>query len=444
MHLADDLPHVPSPFEGRTIRAREHIGLSIFWFATNFLWGAMLFLVIPEQVRQIIPDKQAEALGLVLGIGAVAALVVPLIVGPLSDRCSHPMGRRRPYMIWGVALNVLGLAGMLGAGEAKNIWLFGLAFVVVQTGNNMATTSYAGVIPDLIPYEQRGTASGYMAMASQAGTLVGILTTGPLLVQSGTLWGMGRGMTLAYGLQAAVLVAFLIMALPAIPERPLPHRLPKIQWGPTIRSLWIDPVKYSDFAWVWITRALVMMGFYSVMPFVQNFMRDVIHVPNPIEMGGNLIGLALVTATISSIFAGRLSDRTGRKPIVYVATGIMTVACILLALCGNFMQAMLVGGLFGLGYGAYVSVDWALGTDVLPDKREAAKQLAVWHIAMTLPQSLASPIAGLALGAAYVQTIVVDGERTPVYGLMGYYALFGLCAIYFVLGGILLRHVRAR
>ena len=35
--------------------------------------------------------------------------------------------------------------------------------------------------------------------------------------------------------------------------------------------------------------------------------------------------------------------------------------------------------LLGVGFGAYCAVDFALVMDVLPNDREKAKDLAVWH-----------------------------------------------------------------
>ena len=43
-----------------------------------------------------------------------------------------------------------------------------------------------------------------------------------------------------------------------------------------------------------------------------------------------------------------------------------------------------MGIVFGLGYGAYISVDWALATDVLPSMDDYARDMGVWHVALTL------------------------------------------------------------
>ena len=67
---------------------------------------------------------------------------------------------------------------------------------------------------------------------------------------------------------------------------------------------------------------------------------------------------------------------------------------------GAFNTVFYLGIGFGIGYGTYQAVDWALGTDVLPNKdTDAAKDLGVWHIAFVLPQSL-RPAGGVAADPA--------------------------------------------
>ena len=50
--------------------------------------------------------------------------------------------------------------------------------------------------------------------------------------------------------------------------------------------------------------------------------------------------------------------------------------------------ALGVGLLFGLAYGAYISVDYALGTDVLPTKTDAAKLVRWKDLAPVLKEAL--------------------------------------------------------
>lgn len=464
-----EIPEVPSPYAGRVLRLWDQIALSAYWFATNFLWGALLVIMLPDEAKALAPVYRVTALGLLTGVSAIVALVVPLIVGALSDRCTSALGRRRPYVIVGVLVNLVGLA-LMAIAYANRVpvtgpsnlyyWptifrllssgtftLFLLAYMVVQLGNNIASAAYSGLIPDLVEPNQRGRASGYMALMSQLGTLFGGVVCG-MLISAGanpSLNALTSTEMTRYAALAIVLAGVALITVLGVKEGRLTSRPPRIQWGSYIKSLWIDPRKYPDFAWVWITRALVMLGFYSVLPFVNYYFIDVIGVaPEKVSMTASMfMGVVLLTSSISGIYGGYLSDRIGRKKVVYVANSAIAVMALLFIFCHTRNSALLVGAFFGLGFGAYTSVDWALGTDVLPSKNNAAKEMAVWHIAMTLPQSIAAPIAS-GLIETFGKTVTPGGpEGFEVhYTLAGYSAVFILCATCFGLGAFLLRNVR--
>ena len=101
-----------SPYGNRPLRFYEHLTISGFWFGTNFLWGALLLILLPADMRALAGAHKAQILGLVLSLGAIPAIVVPLISGAMSDRCRRPEGRRKPYIATGVMLNVIGLGLM--------------------------------------------------------------------------------------------------------------------------------------------------------------------------------------------------------------------------------------------------------------------------------------------------------------------------------------------
>lgn len=442
-----DIARVPSPYAGTKLGMGTQVAISAYWFATNFLWGALLVNMLPDEVKRLVPEKPAPALAFLLGLSAIIALVVPLVAGALSDRCAARWGRRRPFMAVGIAINLVGLLLMVVALKAStpvpvgvpylsspSFLGFFFAFMVVQFGNNVTSAAYSGIIPDLVPADQRGTASGYMALMSQVGTLLGAFGSGVLLKHT------DEG--LKYLLLGFVLLAVGSVTLLGIKESPLPERPPRIQWGPYLRSLWIDPRVHPNFAWVWITRALVMLGFYAVVPYVKYFLEDVIHSRDAGKDAAMVMGIILVASSASAVIGGKISDKIGRRKVVYLANSIIAVMALGFIFCRNLEQTIAVGLLFGLGYGAYVSVDWALGTDVLPSKEDAAKEMAVWHIAMTLPQAIAAPAAAVLISAFKTTSTIVDGERVYHYNIAGYSAVFILCSVCFALGAFLLRNVR--
>ncbi len=428
-----------SPYGNRPLTMWEHIVISAFWFGSNFHWGALLLILLPGDMKILAGQNKAQMLGLVTGFGAIPALIVPLIAGAMSDRCLRPEGRRKPFMAVGVLVNMIGLASMaFSVISLKSLPAYFCSYALVQIGNNIASGAYMGVIPDVVPKKEHGKASGFMALMSQLGTLFGAIGIGMAIPSS--------AVAMRYGLIGFVLLVVGVLSYRGIKETQLTHAEP-FDFGSYVRSLWINPKEHPNFAWVWFTRFLVMMGFYAIMPFVNYYLVDVVGIAQDKvdSTAPMLLGLILIVSSLTGVFGGVLSDRIGRKKVVYVANTLIAIVAPAFILCSNFGQALLVGALFGIGYGAYISVDYALGTDVLPHKSEAGKDMAIWHIAMTLPQSIAAPIAGflIAMPGFTKLTNPIPGEADIVHYLKpGYGYIFALCSVCFALGAYLLRNVK--
>jgi MFS family permease len=201
---------------------------------------------------------------------------------------------------------------------------------------------------------------------------------------------------------------------------------------------------YRNFSWVFFTRALMETGRFAVQPFLEYYLRDVIKV---FVIGGLVIanakgepqaGLALtlllialsVTAAITAVVSGPRSDRVGKKPVIYFAGGGMALAAFGFAFARDYPLALVFGLLFGLGYGAYISVAWALATSVLPDPSKNARDMGVWHIALTFPQMFQGAFGAIRDAGS------VNG------GTLGYMTLFGIAVVFFILGTVFVSRVR--
>ena len=431
--MSDSLESVSdSPVKSK-LSNLQHLTISSFWFATNFHWGAILLLLLPGDIETLLPNQKAQALGLIVSLGALPALLVPLISGALSDRCTRPEGRRKPYIATGVLVNVFGLLGMaLGVSVFKSVPLYCLAYVLVQIGNNIATGAYMGVIPDIVPENERGKASGFMALMTQLGTLVGAVAVGMLLGKLAPL--------MKYGAIMGVMLVVGAWTYFGIQEKQHTNK-DAFDFRAYLKSLWIDPKKYPDFAWVWITRFLVMLGFYAIQPFIKYYLVDVVGVDRDKvdSVAPQLLGIILIVSSFTGYYGGKLSDKIGRKKVVFLANGLITIVAPLFILCHDVKIALVVGALFGFGYGAYISVDYALGTDVLPEGTNQGKDMAVWHVAMTLPQTLMAPIAGWLISLPGKSGV---GESVR-YTTEGYASIFVVCSICFAFGAYLLRNVKS-
>ncbi len=450
--------------------------------ADGFHWTPVNIILLPTIAILLVGDSAPLLSSKAASAGAVFAVIVPIAVGYLSDRTPGRFGRRRPWILAGTLVNLIGLALMAAAGSPAALIA---AYLVIQISNNGAFAAYSAVIPDVVPGRQNGRASGLLNAMQQLGTVVGLLA---LTVLLGRLGSTRLGASTGAIVVALVVAGSLIVSLAAIPEKPLekakqamrrrveshmfvagvafaaallalefvllaPWSLWTVGIGiaglvaavvavaagariPALRGVLV-PLQDHDFFWVLATRFFNTVGLYSVGPFIAFFFKDVVRSEN-YGLESSLWLLAVIGGgVLPAVAGGYLSDRLGgrRKLFVYVSSGVQAAvaAVLLFSLVQDRVPLYLLGFVFGLGFGAYQAVDWALACDVLPDRNNAAaKDMALFHVSFTLPQVLVQAIGG---------PILVSLNHSPG-GNFGYRVLFGSAAIWFVLSTVFVRQIR--
>lgn len=392
--------------------------LSAFWFGTAFHWMLLLTILMPANVLHFVGEEnKGTFLGVLTAIGAAMALIVPPLVGAHSDR----VGKRLPYLRLGLGVNLVGLAVMAAALMTSvgmtGFWLYLLGFLLVQFGNNYATAPYSALIPQLVPPEQRGRYSGVMGLLQAVAQLLGAV--------SGVVIGqLHLPQAVAFGLIAVVLLVPAIITMRGVREDSNPAPVEHSEPIP-----WTQLFSFQPFLWVFVTRVLFALGQYSVQPFMQYYAADVLGQKNAVMSSSILLACIIVASIVSAVIGGQLSDRIGRKPVIYVAGGLMAVMALLFLAAPSFGVAAGMAVIFGLGYGAFTSVDWALGSDAMPSRNSYARDMGIWHVAFVAPQFIGAP-----------QGKLLDWGNAQGNNF-GYTLVFGIAALFFLLGVILVRKV---
>jgi len=403
----------------------RHTALSAFWFGSNFLWIPLTTVLIQSQVDAVVPKgSQNSAIGFAIGIGGFLAMTVPPLVGAWSDRLNTRFGRRRPIMVAGTLLTIPGLILLMTAGNYPQIVV---GYVIVQFFFNAAGAAYAGIIPDVVPAQQFGKASGFLATMTQLGI------------------GGGLGVTSLMGSSRVIYVVFMVVILltlvPTIwaarneglaPIAPHPGR----SMGDAIREF-LRPLHEGDFAWVVFTRLMISAGITAVLYNLHNFFRDVVLAPgtNPDSFTSNWLLVVVVTALPFGFFGGLLSDRWHRrKAFVYLSGGAQAfVAIVFIAFYPTAIPLVFALGIaYGVGYGLYFAVDWALACDTLPDKSQSAKDMGLFHIALTMPQAIIPFFGGP----------LID-YLNGAHGNGGYRIVFSSAVVFLFVGTVLVSRIKS-
>lgn len=380
------------------------------------LYGPIQVL-IALQALEIAPANKEYVVGLVTAAGALASTIGNPLAGALSDRTTSRFGRRWPWVLGGAVVGVLGL---LVLSQTRSVVVMALSWVLVQLGLNSIYAAVTAAVTDQVPVRRRGEVGGWLGMAQTVGLVLG---TG-VAVAAG-------GITAGYLACAGLVVALVIPYLLGSRDLRLVGRVPAFRLGAFLRRFWLSPRRYPDFGWAWLTRWLVNLGNALGTLYLLFYLQDAVGVEDPATGVLLLTAIYAVCVVGTAVLSGRWSDRVGRrKPFVALSAILSGIGAGVLAVSQTWPGALVGAAIFGIAYGVFLSVDFALVTQVLPSSGDAARDLGVINIAAALPQVIA-PVFAAPLVAAFA---TAQG---------GYAALYGLSAVVSILGGVLVHRIRS-
>lgn len=385
-----------------------HIGINVGFFAP-------IQVLLGLHAQQLDTSQKNAILSLVTGVGAAVSLVANPLFGALSDRSTSKFGRRIPWVFFGTLAGALSLLLM---STAQTVSLLVLGWALMQAAGNAALAAIFAAIPDKVPVEQRGMVGGLVALGQTCGSLIGAVI------------GMYAAQDLVFG-YAIVAVAVALCSIPYVMMRqdvPLPKgALPALKAGEFLKSFWINPVKHKDFGWAWLTRFMLYLGCQLCLVYLLFFLQDQLGHPDPAQGVLVLTAIYAFCVIFSSVISGKISDRDGkRKKFVIISSVIVALAAGVLAFASNFTTAVIAAVLLGIGFGAYLAVDFALLTQVLPHADSRGKDLGMINIANSLPQVVAPLVAWLS-----------------VTWFGGYPTLFLISAVISLVGAALVRQIKS-
>jgi MFS family permease len=404
----------------------QHTALSAFWFGSNFLWLPLTTILIQAQIDEVVPKgSQNTAIGFALGVGGLLAVTVPPLVGAWSDRLNTRFGRRRPIMVAGTLLTFPGLFVLMAANNYPEILV---GYAIIQFFFNGAQAAYAGIVPDVVPAQQVGKASGFLATMTQLGIGAGLGVS--------SLMAHNRAIYLVMGAVAALTLIPTVWAARAEGLERI-ERQPSRPFGDSVREF-LRPLHEGDFAWVIFTRLMVSSGITVVLYFLVNFFGDVVLGPkeDAAKFTSNWLLVVVLTALPFGFFGGQISDRIRRRKIFVYLAGVAQgfVALIFIVFYPKSVPLVYALGVaYGIGYGLYFAVDWALACDTLPDPKKSAKDMGLFHIALTFPQALL-PLFGGAL---------IDYLNKNVDPNIGYRVVFASAVVFLFVGTVFVSRIKS-
>ena len=313
--------------------------------------------------------------------------------------------------------SLVGALALLVLAAAESVPVMVLGWCLAQASLNAMFAALTAALPDQVPVSQRGAVGGWVAVSQTLGIVGGV---GIATVTGGIAAGY-----------VATAVVVVVLAVPYV-LRSRDLRLgadarPPWDLASFVRGFWLSPRRHPDFAWAWLTRFLVNLGNAMGALLLYFYLDDAVGYGDP-EAGVFVLTVVYaVFIVLSTVVGGWWSDRVGRRKVFVIAAGLVAAsASMILALTQTWPGALAGAMVLGVGFGVYLSVDFALCTEVLPDESARAKDLGVINIANALPQVFA-PFVGALL----------------IRELGGYVTLYSVSAAVCVLGSVLVTRIRS-
>jgi len=405
------------------VRKRDYVTMNVYWFGLAFMWNGLHPIVLPVLLLRFVPEALKNTyLGVLTFAGLLLAALVQPIAGGLSDSTRSRWGRRRPWMVGGALCALVFLGGIALATEFSALLL---AYLLLQLASNSAHGPAHGLIPDLVASDRRGLASGIKNLFDMGGLVVVSLLAGQLM-------GSGNSTVAILAIGVIVLTSTVVTTV-ATPERPtIRARQPGAERG--LRSLLhVNLRNHPDYVRLLVSRFLILLGIYAVQAFAQYYIGDWLHVQDAAQTTGNLMAVIGLALTVLVFPAGLLSDLVGRKLLNLLSGALAAAGVLLLIFVRDLTSLYLVGAVIGLASGIFLSVNWALATDLVP-KAEAGKYLGISNLA-TAGAGAASRLGGP----------LIDHTNALFPGsYLGYPALFVLAAASTLIGTLLLLGVHEK
>jgi MFS family permease len=369
-------------------------------------------------------ENAGSGLALLTLLGAIVAIIVQPTIGTISDYTATRWGRRKPYILIGAVLDVVFLAGI----ATSNTYISVIAFVVLlQVSSNFAQGPFQGYVPDLVPAFQVGLASGLMGLMIVLGRIGGVI-----IASVGLFTGDFVIATIGLGLLE---LATAIVTLVTVDEgRVAPSREGR-SWVQVALGAWgLDILKERSFVWLLGSRLFVLMGTVTLTDLMLFYMTRSMGLSDA-ETGTWIIvatALLAVATALTTFPAAKLSDRLGRKTLVYFTCALGSIGMLGVAFAPNIVVAIIFVIPVGIAAGAFLAVDWALMTDIVP-KATSGRYMGISNVVTGAAGPIAVAIGGVAM------------DRVGAFDFsLGPRVAFLFAVVYYAVGALLLRPVDER
>jgi len=312
----------------------------------------------------------------IFGAIALIPFVIKIFLGMLSDRVNlFGMGHRKPYIILGLLIQALCLAIVPFIDPADDYWLFVALAFILQLGMALYDTCTDGLALDTTPVDEQGTIQAFMVGGRAAGVVITASALGWLAQE--VSWT----------------AVFLLLGVLTLIPLPLVISLREQERGADEKFEWGAFSAFRDKQIIALAAAgflffMVIAGTnQNVNPFLETQFGISLRTAG---FYTTIWGLGVV---LVGMLGGKLIDRIGQQKSTMIALMFSFISILVLAIIPNPGFAWPIVFIFGLSYGTYQTVYYALAM-YFTEKRIAASMFSIFMAVTNIGQGVGFALAG--------------------------------------------------
>jgi PAT family beta-lactamase induction signal transducer AmpG len=325
-----------------------------------------------------------------IGLIGMLPFVLKIFLGILSDRVNlFGLGYRKPYILIGVAVQVISLVIVPLIDPGKNFGAYALLGFLMMTGMALYDTATDGLALDTTPEDEQGTIQGLMVGGRALG--VAIISVFFGFFASYFSWHY------AFWSLAVISAIAFVLALFIKEGRVKEH--PAFEWKA------FKTLGRKEILSLAILGALYSLIINSVGEIMNPFFETRFEI-TPLIAGlySAVWGVGII---IGGIIGGRETDKLGHRKSVMIAMVISLVSIGLFILAPNQYLAFLIALGFGFAYGFYETVYFATSM-ARTDPRIAASMFSILMAIANIGTGIGLAVTGLMVdGVGYILTFVI-------------------------------------
>jgi Na+/melibiose symporter-like transporter len=346
--------HPPSRFRQKALYSFGQFGNGVY----NGVNTAILGLFVSAYTGN------AFIIGYLSNTRTMEGVIIQPLIGRWSDKSTNPLGRRRPFILFGIPVSVACLVATPLAGHAGHHWalpLVILSIVLFSITWNIAGDPYQALMIDITPVGERAIFNAILSVIALVGQVAILLYASIASIKKNTIPDLIFYVCAAFLLFTYAVVFFGVREpRHAAAQAEVENRIPWRVYVQEMRTFKEALKVLGSIFFLWT-------GLNAVLPYLTVFTKHVMHVD-----ASHAIRIYLVIVVASALAAypfGRLGARYGSRRFIVVGTVLMIAAGIGGTVAPTYNWLYPVAILAGVGFSATTALTYPYLSQLVPSSK---------------------------------------------------------------------------